>query len=66
MVLPDVRGCGWSTAGLADGQYMPDAVVNDLLSLIDELGAGKSLSWVARAAKARIRHTFNGRAGGSI
>lgn len=57
MVLPDLRGCGWSTAGLADGQYMPDAVVNDLLSLIDELGAGKiALAGCARGKSADPPH----------
>lgn len=50
VVLPDLRGCGWSTSGLADGQYTPDAVVNDLPSLIDELSAGKValVGWAAR------------------
>ncbi|ASO20094.1 pimeloyl-ACP methyl ester carboxylesterase [Actinoalloteichus hoggarensis] len=39
VVLPDLRGCGRSTRGLADDQYTPDAVVADLTVLLDELGA---------------------------
>ncbi len=38
VVLPDVRGCGRSTQGLADADYTPDAVVADLLNLADQLG----------------------------
>ena len=38
VVLPDLRGCGRSTSGLADGEYTPDAVVGDLLALLDHLG----------------------------
>lgn len=41
VVLPDLRGCGRSTSGLADRKYTPDAVVNDLLSLLDQLGTEK-------------------------
>jgi pimeloyl-ACP methyl ester carboxylesterase len=37
LVLPDLRGCGRSTRGLADDQYHPDAVVADLLALLDAL-----------------------------
>jgi len=37
VVLPDLCGCGRSTAGLADWQYAPDAVVGDLLALLDRL-----------------------------
>lgn len=40
VVLPDLRGCGRSTSGLGDSQYTPDAVVRDLIALIDELNAG--------------------------
>lgn len=40
VVLPDLRGCGRSTSGLGDAQYTPDAVVRDLIALIDELHAG--------------------------
>lgn len=39
VVLPDLRGCGRSSRGLADADYTPDAVVGDLLALADELGA---------------------------
>ena len=49
VVLPDLRGCGRSTAGLADDEYSPDAVVADLLALLDALDvAGADLlgfSW---------------------
>jgi pimeloyl-ACP methyl ester carboxylesterase len=38
VVLPDLRGCGRSTSGLPDERYTPDAVVGDLLALMDELG----------------------------
>ncbi|MFB9908590.1 alpha/beta fold hydrolase [Allokutzneria oryzae] len=37
VVLPDLRGCGRSTSGLADDQYTPDAVVSDLVALLDSL-----------------------------
>ncbi|MET9069067.1 alpha/beta fold hydrolase [Streptosporangium sandarakinum] len=37
VVLPDLRGCGRSTRGLADGHYTPDAVVGDLVALLDAL-----------------------------
>jgi pimeloyl-ACP methyl ester carboxylesterase len=39
LVLPDLRGCGRSSTGLPDAQYTPDAVVGDLLALLDRLGA---------------------------
>ena len=39
VVLPDLRGCGRSTTGLADAAYTPDAVVADLLALLDRLDA---------------------------
>ena len=42
LVLPDLRGCGRSTTGLADGQYTPDAVVGDLLALLDHLGLARA------------------------
>lgn len=37
LVMPDIRGCGRSTTGLPAACYTPDAVVSDLLSLIDAL-----------------------------
>lgn len=37
VLFPDLRGCGRSTRGLADDQYSPDAVVADLLALLDAL-----------------------------
>jgi len=40
LVLPDIRGCGRSTAGLPSDQYTPDAVVADLVALLDALGLG--------------------------
>jgi pimeloyl-ACP methyl ester carboxylesterase len=41
LILPDLRGCGLSTSGLGDDQYTPDAVINDLISLLDILGADR-------------------------
>jgi pimeloyl-ACP methyl ester carboxylesterase len=41
LIMPDIRGCGRSTAGLPTGQYTPDAVVSDLVALLDVLGLGK-------------------------
>lgn len=41
VVLPDLRGCGRSTRGLADELYTPDAVVADLITLLDALGANR-------------------------
>ncbi|WP_218952362.1 alpha/beta fold hydrolase [Amycolatopsis anabasis] len=38
LILPDLRGCGRSTRGLADNQYTPDAVIDDLTVLLDVLG----------------------------
>lgn len=38
IILPDVRGCGRSSRGLADTGYTPDAVVADLIALADQLG----------------------------
>jgi pimeloyl-ACP methyl ester carboxylesterase len=38
LIMPDIRGCGRSTAGLPATCYTPDAVVSDLLSLLDALG----------------------------
>lgn len=38
VILPDIRGCGRSSQGLADTDYTPDAVVADLLALTDQLG----------------------------
>ncbi len=40
LVMPDIRGCGRSTAGLSSDQYTPDAVVADLVALLDALGLG--------------------------
>jgi pimeloyl-ACP methyl ester carboxylesterase len=37
LILPDLRGCGRSTRGLADGQYTPDAATGDLAVLLDAL-----------------------------
>jgi len=37
LVMPDIRGCGRSTAGLPATCYTPDAVISDLLSLLDAL-----------------------------
>lgn len=37
LVMPDLRGCGRSTVGLPDGAYTPDAVVADLVALLDAL-----------------------------
>ncbi|MFB9723126.1 alpha/beta fold hydrolase [Planobispora longispora] len=31
IVLPDLRGCGRSTRGLADDRYTPAAATNDLI-----------------------------------
>lgn len=39
VVMPDLRGCGRSTGGLADDQYTPDAATDDLAALINTLGA---------------------------
>lgn len=41
VVLPDLRGCGRSTSGLADDEYTPDAVVADLVALLDQLAADR-------------------------
>lgn len=38
LILPDLRGCGRSTAGLVDEHYTPDAVIGDLVGLLDALG----------------------------
>ena len=40
LVLPDLRGCGRSTTGLGDDQYVPDAAVADLVALLGVLGLG--------------------------
>ncbi|MFE0627984.1 alpha/beta fold hydrolase [Streptomyces sp. NPDC058864] len=42
IVLPDLRGCGRSTRGLADGHYTPDAATADLARLLDALGIGRT------------------------
>ncbi|WP_431963637.1 alpha/beta fold hydrolase [Actinacidiphila sp. bgisy160] len=42
IVLPDLRGCGRSTRGLADGHYTPDAATADLVRLLDTLGIGRT------------------------
>jgi pimeloyl-ACP methyl ester carboxylesterase len=41
LVMPDIRGCGRSTCGLPADQYTPDAVVADLVALLDLLGLGQ-------------------------
>jgi pimeloyl-ACP methyl ester carboxylesterase len=41
LVMPDLRGCGGSTRGLADDQYTPDAAVDDLITLLDRLSLPK-------------------------
>jgi pimeloyl-ACP methyl ester carboxylesterase len=38
LILPDLRGCGRSTRGLADGRYTPDAATGDLAVLLDAPG----------------------------
>jgi pimeloyl-ACP methyl ester carboxylesterase len=40
VVFADLRGCGRSSRGLPSGAYTPDAVVADLLALLDALGVG--------------------------
>ncbi|WP_433244888.1 alpha/beta fold hydrolase [Streptosporangium sp. CA-135522] len=42
VVLPDLRGCGRSTRGLADDQYTPAAATDDLVALLDALGASQA------------------------
>ncbi len=42
LILPDLRGCGRSTRGLADDRYTPDAVVADLVALLDALGVARA------------------------
>jgi pimeloyl-ACP methyl ester carboxylesterase len=42
LVMPDLRGCGRSSRGLPDDQYTPDAVVGDLLALLDALGVERA------------------------
>lgn len=41
LVMPDLRGCGRSTIGLPAAGYTPDAVVTDLLMLLDALSLEK-------------------------
>ncbi|GAA4201900.1 proline iminopeptidase-family hydrolase [Actinocatenispora rupis] len=66
VVLPDLRGCGRSTRGLADEQYSWDLVVADLLALLDARQVktvdvvgfstgGKIAQRVALAAPERVR-----------
>ncbi|WP_299953528.1 alpha/beta fold hydrolase [uncultured Modestobacter sp.] len=66
VVVPDLRGCGRSTTGLPPGACTPDAVVGDLVTLIDVLGGGPvdvlGFSWggliaqrLADAAPDRVR-----------
>jgi pimeloyl-ACP methyl ester carboxylesterase len=38
LLLPDLRGCGRSTRGLPAGEYTWDAVVADLVALLDATG----------------------------
>jgi pimeloyl-ACP methyl ester carboxylesterase len=56
--MPDIRGCGRSTAGLPSGQYIPDAVVADLMALLDALGLGvvDVLGFSERGVHARADH----------
>jgi pimeloyl-ACP methyl ester carboxylesterase len=42
VVLPDLRGCGRSTRGLLSHRYTWDAVVSDLLALLDTLGIAQA------------------------
>ncbi|MFI8179572.1 alpha/beta hydrolase [Actinacidiphila glaucinigra] len=37
IILPDLRGCGRSTRGLADDEYTPAATITDLVRLLDTL-----------------------------
>ncbi|MEV5559771.1 alpha/beta hydrolase [Nonomuraea wenchangensis] len=41
LIMPDLRGCGRSTRGLADDQYTPAAATDDLVALLDALGLGQ-------------------------
>ena len=41
-ILPDLRGCGRSSLGLADSQYTPVAAADDLAALLDALGIGQA------------------------
>jgi pimeloyl-ACP methyl ester carboxylesterase len=41
LLLPDLRGCGRSTVGLADDSYTPDLAVADLIALLDVLGVDR-------------------------
>jgi pimeloyl-ACP methyl ester carboxylesterase len=45
LLLPDLRGCGRSTRGLADDQYNPDAAVGDLVALLDAVGVADVLGF---------------------
>jgi pimeloyl-ACP methyl ester carboxylesterase len=38
LIMPDIRGCGRSTCGLASDYYTPEAVVSDLAVLLGQLG----------------------------
>lgn len=40
VLWPDLRGCGRSTAGLPDDHYNADAVVTDLMALLDHYSPG--------------------------
>lgn len=42
VLLADLRGCGRSTRGLPDDRYTPDAVVGDLLAVLDAFGAARA------------------------
>jgi pimeloyl-ACP methyl ester carboxylesterase len=42
VLLPDLRGCGRSTSGLALADYSWDAAVRDLLGLLDALGIDRA------------------------
>ncbi|MEV4553907.1 alpha/beta fold hydrolase [Nonomuraea wenchangensis] len=55
LIMPDLRGCGRSTRGLADDQYTPAAATDDLVALLDAHGpraSGRSrglLRWPHRS-----------------
>ncbi len=66
LVFADLRGCGRSTLSLPDDEYNADAVVSDLISLLDKLGlprvdllgfstGGQFAQRLALAAPDRIR-----------
>jgi pimeloyl-ACP methyl ester carboxylesterase len=42
LLLPDLRGCGRSARNLATSAYNPDAVIADLLTILDALGIAQA------------------------